>query len=235
MLKKLTLLILLIPVVAFSQTSEVSNDVKKHCKAYGDYGFWSEGESVCSVTFKDEKTVMHYVGGWSVEGANGYGQFYEYDADNGTLMSIYKGQFKKSMFNGIGRLEETYDNSQGESVTRITIGNWENDKASGLIYQKSIHNLTKNEAIFFGNANEGVRHGYSILEMTRSDSDDTAKTKEVWIANFVDDVWIPENSKISVLFLDDTAHGWVQHKFFGKDVDSLKSQSDFESEKISIR
>ena len=235
MLKKLTLLILLIPVVAFSQTAEVSNDVKEHCKAYADFGFWSEGESVCSVTFKDEKTVMHYVGGWSVEGANGYGQFYKYDADNGTLMSIYKGQFKKSMFNGIGRLEETYDNSQGESVTRITIGNWENDKASGLIYQKSIHNLTKNEAIFFGNANEGVRHGYSILEMTRGDSDDTAKTKEVWIVNFVDDVWIPKNSKISVLFLDDTAHGWVQHKFFGKDVDSLKSQSAFESEKISIR
>ena len=43
---------------------------------------------------------MHYVGGWSLEGADGYGQFYEYNADDGTLMSIYKGQFKKSMFNG---------------------------------------------------------------------------------------------------------------------------------------
>jgi len=235
MLKKLILLILFIPAVAFSQTAEVSNDVKKHCKAYGDFGFWSEEESVCSVTFKGEETVMHYVGGWSIEGANGYGQFYEYDADNGTLISIYKGQFKKSMFNGIGRLEETYDNSQGESVTRITIGNWENDKASGLIYQKSIHNLTKNEAIFFGNANEGVRHGYSILEMTRSDSDDTAKTKEVWIANFVNDVWIPKNSKISLLFLDDTVHGWVQHKFFGQDVFLKKSQEEIETSKTSYK
>ena len=36
-------------------------------------------------------------------------------------MAVYKGQFKNSMFNGLGRLEETYDNSQGESITRITI------------------------------------------------------------------------------------------------------------------
>ena len=97
MLKRLTLLILLVPVVAYSQTTEVTNDVKNHCKSFNDTAFWSEEESVCSVTFKGEKTVMHYVGGWSEEGANGYGQFYEYDADDGTLMSIYKGQFKKSV------------------------------------------------------------------------------------------------------------------------------------------
>ena len=52
------------------------------------------------------------------------------------------------MFNGLGRLEETYDNSLGESISRITIGNWSNDKVSGLMYQKSINNLTLEEATF---------------------------------------------------------------------------------------
>ena len=70
-------------------------------------------------------------------------------------MAVYKGQFKNSMFNGLGRLEETYENSQGESITRITIGNWSDDKVSGLMYQKSINNLTQEEVTFFGNAKDG--------------------------------------------------------------------------------
>ena len=50
MLKKLTLLILLVPVVAYSQTTEVTNDVKSHCKSFNDTAFWSEEESLCTVS-----------------------------------------------------------------------------------------------------------------------------------------------------------------------------------------
>ena len=39
MLKKLTLLILLVPVVAYSQITEVTNDVKSHCKSFNDTAF----------------------------------------------------------------------------------------------------------------------------------------------------------------------------------------------------
>ena len=233
MLKKLTLLILLVPVVAYSQTTEVTNDVKSHCKSFNDTAFWSEEESLCTVSVKGDKTVFHYVGGWSLKGANGYGQFYEYNVDSGMLMAVYKGQFKNSMFNGLGRLEETYDNSLGESITRITIGNWSDDKVSGLMYQKSINNLTQEEATFFGNAKDGTKNGYSVVEMTTTNAEDTAKKKEVWIANFVDGVWLPKNSKVSVLFLDDTAHGWIQHKFFGRDVFFKEPQKDVVIDKIS--
>ena len=69
------------------------------------------------------------------------------------------------------------------------------------------------EATFFGNAKDGTKNGYSVVEMTTTNTEDTTKKKEVWIANFVDGVWLPKNSKVSVLFLDDTAHGWIQHKF----------------------
>ena len=87
-----------------------------------------------------------------------------------------------------------------------------------VCYQKSINNLTLEEATFFGNAKDGTKNGYSVVEMTTTNTEDTTKKKEVWIANFVDGVWLPKNSKVSVLFLDDTAHGWIQHKFFGRDV-----------------
>tara|TARA_B100000035_G_scaffold276752_1_gene254622 strand:+ start:85 stop:789 length:705 start_codon:yes stop_codon:yes gene_type:complete len=229
MLKKLTLLILLVPVVAYSQTTEVTNDVKSHCKSFNDTAFWSEEESLCTVSVKGDKTVFHYVGGWSLKGANGYGQFYEYNVDSGTLMAVYKGQFKNSMFNGLGRLEETYDNSQGESITRVTIGNWSDDKVSGLMYQKTINNLTQEEVTFFGNANKGLRHGNSVLEFY------TDENKSVYIANFIDNVWDDRNSKESFLFLDDTVHGWVQHKFFGQDVFLKKSQEEIETRKISYK
>ena len=75
-------------------------------------------------------------------------------------MAVYKGQFKNSMFNGLCRLEETYDNSQGESIIRLidvwiaTIGNWSDDKVTGLMYQKSINNLTQEEVVYFGNVKE---------------------------------------------------------------------------------
>ena len=61
---------------------------------------------------------------------------------------------------------------------------WSNDKVSGLMYQKSINNLTLEEATFFGNANKGTKNGYSVVEIPET-------TKSVWIANFVDGVWLP--------------------------------------------
>ena len=223
MLKNFILLILFIPVVAFSQTAEVSDDVKKHCKGYGDYTYWAEEESICSVTIKGEKTVMHYVGGWSLEGADGYGQFYEYNADDGTLMSIYKGQFKKSMFNGFGRYEVIFENLKGESMTSITIGNWKNDLASGFVYQKMIDNLTQKTHIFYGEMVEGKRHGNSIIDTIN----------EVNSVTWLDNKY-KENTPI-FLYKDEIAHGWVQHKFFYKDTDILKSKKNVESEKISIK
>ena len=230
MLKKLTLLIIFIPVLSYSQTTEVTNDVKSHCKGFNDTAFWSEKESLCTVSVKGDKTVFHYVGGWSLKGANGYGQFYEYNVDSGMLMVVYKGQFKNSMFNGLGRLEETYDNSQGESITRVTIGNWSDDKVTGLMYQKSINNLTQEEVVYFGNVKEGLKHGSSVLEFLDGDS---AKNKTVYIANFVNNVWDDDNSNESVLFHDDTVHGWVQHKFFGQDVFFKEPHEDIVIDKIS--
>ena len=50
------------------------------------------------------------------------------------------------------------------------------------------------------------------------------KNKTVYIANFVNNVikplyiWMMIIVDESVLFHDDTVHGWVQHKFFGQDV-----------------
>ena len=40
--------------------------------------------------------------------------------------------------------------------------------------------------------------------MTTTNTEDTTKKKEVWIANFVDGVWLPKNSKVSVLFFLDS-------------------------------
>ena len=93
-------------MVAYSQTTEVTNDVTS-LQGFNDTAFWSEEESLCTVSVKGDKTIFHYVGGWSLSGANGYGQFYEYNVDSGILTAVYKGQFKNPMFNGLGRLEET--------------------------------------------------------------------------------------------------------------------------------
>lgn len=190
---------------AYAQTIEVSKDVEAACKSLEDgTAYWSDTENVCSHTFKTtDGEIIHYVGGWSIGGAAGYGQLYVYDSKDGSLTALYKGQFKDSSFHGFGHFEETYFNTDGDNVTRISIGNWDKNAAHGFIYQKIVNNDTQEVSTFYGDMINGQKDGNSLV------------FKDKYL---VDNVIWKENKylshKSSQLFSDEIANAWIQYKYF---------------------
>jgi len=207
----------------YSQTIEVSEDIKAHCKSYDiEHAFWSDSENVCLHTFKSkDDEIIHYVGGWSLTGAAGYGQLYVYNLKDGSLVGSYKGQFKDSLFHGFGHFEETYFNTEGESVTRTSIGNWSEDGAHGFIYQKIINNDTQEVSTFYGDMKNGYKEGNSVIF-----------TKEMGVSNVIwkDSEYVSHTS--SQLFSDETVYAWVQYKYFDNET-VLQKNNDVEVTKIS--
>ncbi|MEL0102756.1 MAG: hypothetical protein VW837_04690 [Gammaproteobacteria bacterium] len=189
----------------YAQTIEVSQDIKDACKSFEKgTAFWSDTENVCSQTFKTKDAeIIHYVGGWSIEGAAGYGQLYVYNSKDGSLIASYKGQFQDSSFHGFGHFEETYFNTDGDNVTRTSIGNWDKNAAHGFIYQKIVNNDNHEVSIFYGDMINGQKDGNSLV------------FKDKYI---VDNVIWKENKylshKPSQLFSDEIANAWIQYKYF---------------------
>ena len=105
----------------------------------------------------------------------GYGQLYVYDAKDGSFVALYKGEFKNSLFHGFGHFVEVYDDSNGNSVTRTTIGNWKNDGADGFTYQTVTDNKTKEISVFYGEFKEGAKHGSSIII-----TEETGASNVIW-------------------------------------------------------
>ena len=207
----------------YAQTTDVSEDVKAACKSLkGGNAFWSDTENVCSQTFKNaDAEIIHYVGGWSLTGAAGYGQLYVYDSKDGSLVGLYKGQFKDSLFHGFGHFEETFFNTEGESLTRTSIGNWNEDGAHGFIYQKIVNNDTQEVSTFYGDMNNGRKEGNSVI-FTKEDGASNVIWKE--------SKYVSHTS--SQLFSDETVYAWVQYKFFDNEIVESKD-NDVEVTKIS--
>ena len=208
----------------YAQTIAVSEDIKAHCKSYEDIksAFWSDSENVCSHTFKTKNNeIVHYVGGWSLKGAAGYGQLYVYNLKDGSLVGSYKGQFKDNLFNGFGHFIETYFNAEGESITRTSIGNWNEDGAHGFFYQKIVNNNTKQVQTYYGGMQNGRKDGNSVI-FTEGDGVDNVIWNE---SGYV-------SHTASQLLSDETAYAWVQYKFFGNET-VLQKNDDVEITKIS--
>jgi len=209
----------------YAQTANVSEDIKKNCKAFSEVSMWSNNENLCSVTFKTDKEIIHYVGGWSINGASGYGQLYAYNLIDGNLVDSYKGEFKDAIFHGFGHFEETYVNTDGESVTRITIGDWKDDALDGFVYQKVINNVTQEIATFYGEMKGGQKNGNSVIF-----TDNKHVDKVVW-----------EDGKYkshdpSALLDDEVSYGWVQYKYFDNDIRSSEGNNiDITTNKISVK
>jgi len=212
----------------YAQTDDVSKDIKKSCKAVNENenAMWSDSENLCSISYTFDEIIIHYVGGWSVNGASDYGQMYVYNLKDGNLKATYKGRFKDHHFHGFGHFEETYLNNDGESVTRITIGNWKDDKADGFVYQKLINNVTQEIGTFYGEMKGGNKNGNSIVFTGTKHVD-----KVVW-----EDGKYKSHDE-SVLLKDEVSYGWVQYKYFDNDVlrSSEGNNVDININKISAQ
>ena len=184
---------------------DVSEASKKSCRGASENSYWHETENLCTNTFKTTSgEIIHYVGGWSPKGAKGYGQLYVYDAKDGSFVALYKGEFKNSLFHGFGHFVEVYDDSNGNSVTRTTIGNWKNDDADGFTYQTVTDNKTKEISVLYGEFKNGAKHGSSIVV-----TDFEGTSNVIWgEGKYISHIQ-------SNLLLDETSNAWVQHKYFG--------------------
>ena len=82
----------------YAETLEELEATKNNCMSRGENSYWHEAERICTNTFKySDEEIIHYVGGWSPQGAKGYGQLYVYSAKDGSLTDLYKGQFLESI------------------------------------------------------------------------------------------------------------------------------------------
>ena len=184
---------------------DISEASIKSCEAASKNSHWHDTENLCTNTFKTtSEEIIHYVGGWSSEGAKGYGQLYVYDSKDGSFIATYKGEFKNSLFHGFGHFVEVYDDNEGKNVTRTTISNWKNDGADGFTYQTIKDNKTKEISVFYGEFKDGAKHGSSIII-----TDYEGTSNVVWVeGRYISHVQ-------SNLLLDETSNAWVQHKYFG--------------------
>ena len=208
---------------AFAQKIEVSQDIKNACKSLEQgTAYWSDTENICSRTFKTtDGEIIHYVGDWSLEGAAGYGQLYVYDSKDGSLVALYKGQFKDSLFHGFGHFEETYFNTDGDNVTRISIGNFDKDAAHGFFYQKIVNNDTQEVSTFYGDLLNGQKEGSSVIFSDKYGVDHVIWKESKYVSH-----------ETSQLFSDEIAYAWIQYKFFDNET-NVQKNNDVEMTKIS--
>ena len=204
-LKKFIIIFIICTNALYAQASEEYEAAKKSCKTMSDNSYWLDSENLCAHTavFKKYNEIIHYVGNWSPNGAGGYGQLYVYDLKDGSLISLYKGEFKDSVFHGFGNFKEIYKNNEGRSVTRVTIGNWKNDRADGFLYQTVTDNETNKTSVFYGEFKDGAKHGNSIITTEK-----TGVNSVVWKKGKV------IGHTIASMLLDEASNAWVQHKYF---------------------
>ena len=185
---------------------DVSEASIKSCKAASKNSSWHNTENLCTNTFKTTSgEILHYVGGWSPEGAKGYGQLYVYDKNNGSLTDMYKGQFLKSSFYGFGKFEERFLNDDGELIISSMIGNWNHGDADGFFHLHKINSHTKESYSSYGEYKSGVKQDIFVAALPLG-------TFRISYENGTQ-----QNLTESKLLMDDAAYAWIQHKYFGND------------------
>ena len=201
----ITLLVILNTSV-YAQTAEELEATINNCKNAGENSYWYEAEKICTNTFKvSSGEILHYVGGWSPEGAKGYGQLYVYDKNNGSLTDMYKGQFLKSSFYGFGKFEERFLNDDGELIISSMIGNWNHGDADGFFHLHKINSHTKESYSSYGEYKSGVKQDIFVAALPLG-------TFRISYENGAQ-----QSLTESKLLMDDTAYAWIQHKYFGND------------------
>ena len=212
MFRKFIVKLFLLSLLAFSnsiyaQTLEELEATKNNCVSRGENSYWHEAEKICTNTFKysEDDEIIHYVGGWSPQGAKGYGQLYVYSGKDGSLTDMYKGQFLESSFNGFGHFETRYLNDDGQLIISSMIGNWNDNTADGFFYIHKINSVTLKQYTSYGEYKSGVMQDTFVAVLP------------VGTFSIVYENGTKQNQKETKLLMDDTAYAWIQHKYFGND------------------
>ena len=93
--------------------------------------------------------------------------------------------------------------SDWKENTRLTIGNWKNDRADGFLYQTVTDNETNETSVFYGEFEDGAKHGNSIIT-----TEETGVNSVLWKKGQV------ISHTIASMLLDEASNAWVQHKYF---------------------
>ena len=191
----------------YAETLEELEATKNNCISRGENSYWHEAEKICTNTFKysEDNEIIHYVGGWSPQGAKGYGQLYVYSAKDGSLTDMYKGQFLESSFNGIGHFETRYLNDDGQLIISSMIGNWNDGTADGFFYTHKTNAETLEQYHSYGEFKAGAKQDTFVAVLPLG-------TFSVTYENGTQ-----QNLQETRLMMDDTAYAWIQHKYFGND------------------
>ena len=190
----------------YAQNQEELEATKNNCVNRGENSYWHKAENICTNTFKSTSgEIIHYVGGWSLKGAKGYGQLYIYDKNDGSLTDMYKGQFLESSFYGFGRFEERYLNDNGELIISSMIGNWNEGAADGFFFMHKINSHTKESYTSYGEYKSGIMQDTFVAALPSGTFSVTYENGTL------------QNQQETKLMMDDTAYAWIQHKYFGND------------------
>ena len=189
----------------YAATQEELVATKNNCISRGENSYWHEAEKICTNTFKysEDNEIIHYVGGWSPQGAKGYGQLYVYSSKDGSLTDLYKGQFLESSFNGIGHFETRYLNDDGQLIISSMIGNWNDGTADGFFYTHKSNTETLEQYHSYGEFKAGAKQDTFVAVLPLG----------TFSVTYEDGT--QQNLQETKLMMDDTAYAWIQHKYFG--------------------